>query len=159
MDDLPNYSRILNLISESRDPEKLMAFVANAQKKNVPEVRDAALNQLNALRPARKGGSFEFAFWDMLMAYQKVLLENARPTKRLMKAWGMALSDDEAQALTQWVENGEQAWAFDNLISQGLVDITAEKLVLRFPKRFEPEICDQARQRVKMAVSQSKQIA
>ena len=149
MEDLPDYSRILTLIAECRDPEKLMAFFLNAQKKNVSEVRDAASTQLNALRPVHKEGSFEFAFWDILMAHHKILLENGRPTNRLMRAWKTAQREDEAEALTQWVENGDQAWGFEHLISQGLLDMTAEKLVLRFPKRFEPDLCDQARQRMK----------
>ncbi len=147
-DDLPDYSHILNLISESKDPKKLMAFAMNAQKKNVSEVRTAALERLNTLRPVHTEGGFEHGFWEMLTAYQNLLLANNRPTKRLMKAWETAISENEAKALTHWVENAEQAWAFECFDENGLADRTAEKLVLRFPKRFEAEICEKAKERI-----------
>ena len=148
-DDLPDYSHILNLISVSKDPEKLMSFAMNAQKKNVPEIRTAALERLNTLRPVHKEGGFEHGFWEMITAYQKLLLENNRPTKRLMKAWETAISENEAKALIHWVENAEQAWAFDHFIGEGMLDQTAEKLVLKYPKRFEAEIREKARKRIK----------
>ena len=151
MEDLPDYSRILNLISVSQDPEKLMAFAMNAQKKNVPEIRKAALTQLDMLRPTYKEGSFEHSFWTMLIAYQNLLLENNRPTKRLMKAWETAQRAGEISALSYWVENAEQAWAFEYFQENGLVNKTAEKLVLRFPKRFEIEIREKAKGRIKGA--------
>lgn len=159
MEDVPDYSRILTLISECRDPEKLITFFLNAQKKNVSEVSDAALIQLHALRPVYKKGSFELAFWDMLATYQKVLLEHGRPTNRLMRAWKTAQLENEAVALIQWVENVEQAWAFEHLIKQGMLVMTAEKLVLRFPQRFEANICDQARQRIKQMNNHSIEAA
>ena len=150
-DELPDYSRILHLISESQDPEKLMTFAMNAQKRKVLEVNKAALARLEALRPAHKEDSFEHGFWEMLMAYQNLLMENNRPTKRLMKAWETAIKDNEAKALTHWVENAEQAWALEYFVSEGMSDQTAEKLVLKYPKRFESEICEKAKDRIKRA--------
>ena len=125
-----------------------MSFAMNAQKKNVPEIRTAALERLNTLRPVHKEGGFEHGFWEMLTAYQNLLLANNRPTKRLMKAWEIAQSTGEISALTHWVENAEQAWAFEYFHENGLADRTAEKLVLRFPKRFEAEIRGKAKERI-----------
>lgn len=159
MDDAPDYSRVLHLISQCHDSDKLMTFVVNAQRKNVTEVRNAALAQLLALLPVHKEGSFEAAFWDMLMTYQKILLEHGKPTKLLMKAWKDAIDEDEISALTRWVENAEQAWAFQYLIHQGALDMTAETLVLRFPKRFASDIRDKAKHRIKAIETQSLQIA
>lgn len=147
-DDLPDYSRILHLIFESQDPKKLMAFAMNAQKKNVPEIHKAALARLNTLRPVHKEGGFEHGFWEMLTAYQNLLLKNNRPTMRLMKAWETAQRSGEISALTHWVENAEQAWAFEYFHENGLANKTAEKLVLSFPKKFEAEICEKAKERI-----------
>lgn len=148
-DDLPDYSHILHLISKSQDPAKLITFAMNAQKKNVSEVRKAALTRLDTLCPSYKEGSFEHDFWEMLMAYLKLLLENNRPTKRLMKAWQIARCEGEISALNQWVDNAEQSWAFEHFIGKAMLNQTAEKLVLKYPKRFEAEICENARKRIK----------
>ena len=62
-----------------------------------------------------------------------------------------SIKDNEAKALTHWVENAEQAWALEYFVSEGMSDQTAEKLVLKYPKRFESEICEKAKDRIKRA--------
>lgn len=147
MEDAPDYSRILNIISSCRDVDKLTTFMINAQRKNVPEVRDAAIKQMDALLPIHKTGSFETAFWDMFATYRKVLLEHGRPIYRLSKARQMALDEGEVEALIHWVTHTEQVWAFDYLNTHGLSKKTAESLVLRFPKRFTSKLREEAKLR------------
>lgn len=147
----PNYSRILNSIENCQDLRKLTAFYENARKKNVLVICEAALSQLKTLLPVNKKRSFESSFWEMIAAYQKTLLENGRPTLRLNKAWTSALTDGESEVLVKWIEEQAQPWAFQSLIDQGLSDMTAESLVLRFPKRFDAALRERAKRRLKGA--------
>lgn len=51
LDDKPNYTRILESIAACKDVEKLTTFAANAKKRNVTIVKDAAIAQLKTLVP------------------------------------------------------------------------------------------------------------
>ena len=149
MEDLPDYSRILDIISDCQDINKLRSFVTNAARKDVPEVRDVALARLLHLMPKRTPGSFEAAFWNVVETYHTYLLIHDRPIRRLRKTWNLALEEGETAALTHWVENGEQAWALQQFIERGDVEFTAEKLVLKYAKRFDVTVREQAKQRLK----------
>lgn len=151
MDDEQDYTRILLSIEACQDINRLMTFATNAQKRNVPVVRDAALTKIENLIPSYKKGSFEFEFWEMFTAYQNVLFANGKPALKLNETWKLAIVDGETQALNYWVENKLQAWVFEYLRSEGLVEETAENLVLKFPKKFQSELYMLAENRIKMA--------
>ena len=153
MDDEQDYTRILLSIEACHDINRLMTFAANAQKRHVPIVRDAALKRIETLIPLHKKGSFEFEFWEMFTAYQKALFENGKPALKLNETWKLAMADGEIQALNNWVENRLQAWTFEYLADQGDLHITAESLLLKFPKKFLPELYVLAENRIKIASS------
>ncbi|MGJ8562462.1 MAG: hypothetical protein ACSHXY_02810 [Alphaproteobacteria bacterium] len=155
MEDEPNYTRILGSIAACVDVDKLMAFLANAKKRGVLVVQNAVLAQLETLIPANKKGSYERAFWDMLLSYQTVLLENGKPTLKLNEAWKVALIVGEIQAHRDWVEEGAQAWAFGYLLENFPSLPTAEDLVLKFPTAFEARHRNLARNRLKNGESQT----
>ena len=140
MDDEPSYDRILENIAACQDIDKLTTFVVNARKRKVMVVEDAALRQLKSLIPSHKKGSYEKAFWDMFLTYQKVLFEHGKPTVKLNKTWKTALSDGETKALTDWIENGNQIWALDYLSVKSPKSMTAEKLALKHVEIFETNI-------------------
>ena len=151
MDDEPDYTRILLSIEACQDIDRLMTFAGNAQKRNAPIVRDAALAKIETLIPVYKEGSFEFEFWEMFTAYQKTLFANGKPALKLNETWKLAMNDGEVQALNDWVGNKIQAWVFEYLTREGQIDKTAEKLVLKFPKKFTSDLSVLANNRIQMA--------
>lgn len=151
IDDTPNYDRILENIAACRDIDKLTTFVSNAQKRGVIVVKDAAVKQLKSLIPVHKKGSFEKAFWEMFLQYQALLFEHGKPTLKLNKSWKTALCDGEIKALCDWVDDGRQVWALDNILSRSPQALTAEKLVLNFPDIFDAEIQQKAAQNLQLA--------
>ncbi len=151
MDDEPDYTRILLSIEACQDIDRLMTFAGNAQKRNVPIVRDAALAKIETLIPVYKEGSFEFEFWEMFTAYQKTLFANGKPALKLNETWELAINDGEVQALNDWVGNKTQAWVFEYLTREGQIDKTAENLVLKFPKKFTSDLSVLANTRIQMA--------
>ena len=152
MEDPPDYSRILSLVTDCRDLNKLRSFISNAVRKDVTEVRDAALMQLRHLMPQKTPGSFEAAFWGMMDTYHTYLLLHDRPVRRLSKTWDRALEEGEVATLIHWVEKGEQAWALQQFIERGDVEKTAEKLMLKYPKRFDAALRKKAKQRLTTAI-------
>ena len=139
MDDEPDYRLVLDIIAISRDLDKLIIFAANAKKRNVTIVRDAAIARIKTLLPRHKKASYKHAFWNMMVEYLSVLIDHNKPTLKLYKAWKMALRDSEVEVHTHWVENGDQAWALQRLIANGSTSLSAEGIALKFSDLFEEE--------------------
>ncbi len=151
MDEEPDYTRILDIIQNCEDSDKLIAFVQNAQKKNVTVVAQAARLQLKKLIPELKSGSFENQFWKIFSAYEDLLLENLKPTKILNISRNEARSLGEIEALTNWINEGYQSWALNTFVSNKQSKLTAENLSLNHPELFDDETLKKAKQRLENA--------
>lgn len=150
-DEKPDYSRILNIIEDCEDGEKLTIIFQNALRKKVEIVANAARSKLKRLIPKYKLDSFENQFWNTFSAYEDLLLDNAKPVTILNETRLEALANGEVAALTNWINAGHQSWALHALVSmkQGLY--TAEKLSLNFPDLFDGGTLETARKRLKHA--------
>jgi len=158
IDDKPNYDRVLENIAACKDVDKLMIFAENARKRNVMTVKEAASKQLKSLIPSCKKGSYEKAFWEMILLYQALLLEHGKPTLKLNKTWKMAMSEGEAEAHRDWILNGSQVWALDYFLSHVPTAITAEKLLLNNPDIFDVELQNTANNNLQMAKARLSEI-
>lgn len=147
-DNRVDYSHILSIISSCDDPDKLRVFYANAHRKNVTEVYEAAQRRLTKLIPKAIKGSLEANFWDMIGAHQTLLLSHDRPTRKLSKAWALAIEEGVIAALEKWVEAGDQCWAFSHFMAKKQAKFTAEHIVKTFPDHFSKNLHDVAQQRL-----------
>lgn len=151
LNDEPNYTRILDSIASCKDVEKLTTFAANAKKRNVTVVKDAAIAQLKMLVPKYAKASFEYGFWTMLLEYQHVLIEHGKPTLKLDSAWKMAMREDEADILSDWIKNGHQAWVLGHLSRTSPKSLSAETLALKFSGLFSAETLRAAERNLALA--------
>lgn len=145
---MSEYTRILTLINNCDDPEKLEIFIQNARRKNVAEVRDAAMLRLASILPAFPEGSLEYDFWRTLCLYEITLSGKRRTKVRLNKTRAKVESSGLVQTLSDWTEKGLHRWIFNQLITDGMMDYTGEAVILRHSKTFSPKTRAAARKRL-----------
>ena len=151
--DEPDYSRVLELISTCDDPAKLQKFIENAARKNVQEVRDAAVIRLTSLTPENRPGTLEYDFWRTLKAYERALREQGKPNVRLLKSREKVASQGVEKTLTDWATLKLHKWVFDYLVQNGMSDLTGESVILRHADRFDDITIVAAKARLNLETS------
>ncbi|MGB3899107.1 MAG: hypothetical protein WA973_11175 [Mesorhizobium sp.] len=75
---MADVAKILGLIENCDDPERLRSWIRNAQEKGEPRVANAAFRRLVSVLPKEKPGTVEHDFWQTIHAFEHVLSEGAR---------------------------------------------------------------------------------
>ena len=147
-----DYSRVVKTIAACEDIDKLNNFLENAIRKNVPEVRDAAVQKLASLMPNFEPGTLEHDFWKTIKTYELVLREDEKTTVHLFRTRKKAAVEGIEKTMSDWVLHKAHGWVFDALIEIGKPEMTAESVVLRYPERFDEAVIDVAMERLDSAI-------
>lgn len=159
MEEQPNHSYVLNLISQCEDVDRLATFIVNAQKRKVFVVREAAYRRLKSFIPKTIIKGIEQDFWIMFSAYEDLLLEYARPMTKLNGARRRMEEKGVIATLEFWVNHKSQAWAFEYFVKTGKENITAEALVSRYSDLFSKNVIETAQNCIAVVTSKNLELA
>jgi hypothetical protein len=135
-------------IEDYTDPGSLRTIMANAKRLGQDEIWRRAFRRLCALDGLDQTDPLHRDFYETLAAYEQLLTEkNGRTTKasytrRKLKNKGVM------QCLEDWAISTAPTEGFGLLIENGLVELTGEYLVLRYPDRFSRQAVEAARARL-----------
>jgi hypothetical protein len=148
---MADVAKILELIENCDDPERLRSWIRNAQEKGEPRVADAAFRRLVSVLPKEKPGTVEHDFWQTIHAFEHVLSEERGKTTRLARTRQKVARVGEVQTLRDWAMSAKSTDGFTMLLERNMPELTGEAIVLRHARRFDTEVVAAARQRLEMA--------
>lgn len=144
-------TRILELIGNCDDPEKLRSWIRNARDKGEPRVADAAFRRLVSVLPKEKPGTVEHDFWQTIYAFEHVLSEERGKTTRLARTRQKVARVGETQTLQDWAMSTNSTDGFTMLLERNIPELTGEAIVLRHASQFDAEVVAAARRRLEGA--------
>nr|WIE93426.1 hypothetical protein P9270_010060 [Mesorhizobium sp. WSM4875] len=148
---MADMARILGLIENCDDPERLRSWIRNAREKGEPRVADAAFRRLVSVLPKEKPGTVEHDFWQTIHAFEHVLSEERGKTTRLARTRQKVARVGEVQTLQDWAMSAKSTEGFTMLLERNVPELTGEAIVLRHARRFAAEVVAAARQRLETA--------
>ncbi len=141
-------TKIIAVIENCDDPEKLKTIRQNALRQNEIEIAEIAFKKLVSIVPAENPGTVEYDFWQTVNAFEYTLSEERGRTTRLSRTRQKVNRVGVVQTLTDWAISKEVTDGFKMLLERGMPELTGEAIVLRHPDTFSPEIITAARDRL-----------
>ena len=143
-------------VGEMSDPDKLRALMANAERMNVIEVRDAAFRRLalvqaEAPEDAPEAGTLDHDLWQTIHAYEQLLREDRGRAQKLTRTRMRLSKAGAVKALEGFATATDETPGFDVLVTRGLADLTGEAVILRHPEGFDAATRDAAAERLEKA--------
>ncbi|MGR9398101.1 hypothetical protein ACU8OL_34815 (plasmid) [Rhizobium leguminosarum] len=148
---MSDVAKILGLIENCNDPERLRSWITNAREKGEQQVADAAFRKLVSVLPKEKPGTVEFDFWQTIHAFEHVLSEERGKTTRLARTRQKVARVGEIQTLQDWAMSAKSTDGFTMLLERNMPELTGEAIVLRHARRFSAEVVAAARRRLEAA--------
>lgn len=134
-------------IGEYTDPKELRNLMANAKRLKRDDVWREAFERLCILSGLDQADPLHRDFYATLAAYEELLTEkngrttHAAYTRRKLKNKGVV------QCLEDWAVDTKTTDGF-NLLKMGMVELTGEFLVMKYPGRFSQAAVDAATARI-----------
>ena len=144
-------AKILGLIENCNDPEKLKSWIRNAHAKGESRIADAAFRKLVSVLPKEKPGTVEHDFWRTIHAFEHVLSEERGKTTRLARTRQKVARVGEIQTLQDWAMSTKSTDGFTMLLVRNMPELTGEAIVLRHARQFGAEVVAAARRRLEAA--------
>jgi len=134
-------SAALARVETMDDPDGLRNLMANAERMDVPAVRDAAFRRLALVEARGEGedGSVENAIWQMIHAVEQIKREAAGKTIRLSYLRRDIQKVGAAPAIGKLVAKPGPSERFEELMARGLPGYTPEAIVLAHPGEFDDD--------------------
>lgn len=135
-------------ISSYTDVKQLQTLMKNAKKQNRDDVYFEALRRRCELEGLNFDDPLDQDFHSMLAAYEELLSEknqrrtSASRTRQKLKNKGVV------QCLEEWALGQTETDGFRTLASAGLLELTGEYLVTKYPERFSTDAVMRATQRL-----------
>ncbi|WP_095088945.1 hypothetical protein [Mesorhizobium sophorae] len=137
---MTDVAKILALIENCSDPEKLRSWIRNARDKAEPRVADAAFRKLVSVLPKEKPGTVEYDFWQTIHAFEHVLSEERGKTTRLARTRQKVARVGVVQTLKDWATSANSTDGFTMLLERNMPELTGEAIVLRHARQFGAEV-------------------
>lgn len=125
----------------------------NAQKKNRPDIYQAAFRRLAQLEGKDHDDPVVRQFWSAIAAVEEILRQKHGRTVRAAYTRRKVAKVGEVSCLTDWAMKKQETEGFRMLVEAGLVDQTGEYVVANNPDRFPPEAVAAAKKRLSEHVS------
>lgn len=135
-------------VSEYTDPEALRTLMANARKLSRDDVWREAFLRLCSLEGADQADPLHRDFYATLAAYEELLTEKNGRTTRASRTRQKLKNKGVIQCLEDWAMAPGGTDGFNLLISHGMVELTGEYLVTKYPDRFSEAAVRAARARM-----------
>ncbi len=144
--------KLLNIIAICDDEKKLRNWISNANREKVKEVEDAARRRLIEVRALKDiddpNDPIVLDFWKSITALENELSEERGKTTRLSRTRQKIARVGVEKTLADLALQGQPSDGYHLLKARGMLDLSAEAVVLRYPKRFAREVLDAARLRL-----------
>lgn len=144
-------ARMLALIVDCEDPEKLQGWIDNARKHGNKAIEVAAFRRRIEILPKEKPGTVQHDLWRTIHAFEHVLSEERGRTTRLGRTRQKVARVGEIETLRDWAIGAKSTAGFDMLIERGMPELTGEAIVLRHAQQFDDEVVEAARKRLEVA--------
>ncbi|MER9052511.1 hypothetical protein [Mesorhizobium sp. M0910] len=148
---MSDVAKVLGLIENCNDPEKLKSWIRNARDKGEPGVADAAFRKLVSVLPKEKPGTGEHDFWQTIHAFEHVLSEERGKTTRLARTRQKVARAGVVQTLQDWAMSAKSTDGFVMLLERNMPELTGEAIVVRHAPQFGAEVVAAARRRLEAA--------
>lgn len=131
-------------ISAYTDVKQLQTLMRNAKRQGRDDIYNEAFRRRCELDGMNYDDPLEREFYITLAAYEELLAEKhgrkqpASYTRRKVRDKGVV------QCLEDWALDTKETDGFRTLVDRGLVELTGEYLVTKYPDRFSSEAVDRA---------------
>lgn len=143
-------AKLFALIASCSDTGKLRNWIDNARRKGVKEVEDAAINRLievEALKNHDNPDELELDFWKSIIALEFVLSQERGKTTRLSRTRQKIARVGIRKTLADLALSAEPSEGYFLLRDRGMLEMSAEAVVLRHPEQFDAETIAAAQKR------------
>lgn len=149
---MSKYQKILEVIAACEDESKLRNWIANAEREGAQEVEDAARRRLIAVRASKDvddpNDPIVLDFWKSISALEHELSLERGKTIRLSRTRQKIGRVGVEKTLRDLTLSTQPSDGYHLLRERGMLDLSAEAVVLRYPDRFEPDVLEAARNRL-----------
>lgn len=144
--------KLLDTIASCDDEKKLRNWISNANREGNEEVEDAARRRLIEIRAAKDiddpNDPVVLDFWKSITALENELSEERGKTIRLSRTRQKIARVGVEKTLADLTLQAQPSDGYHLLKARGMLDLSAEAVVLRYPKRFSEEVLEAARLRL-----------
>jgi len=144
--------KLLDIIVNCYDEKKLRNWISNADREGAEEVEDAARRQLIAVRADIEiddpNDPVVLDFWKSIAALENELSEERGKTIRLSRTRQKIARVGVEKTLADLALQAQPSDGYHLLKARNMLDLSAEAVVLRYPKRFAQEVLEAARMRL-----------
>lgn len=143
---------LLDIIATCDDEKKLRNWISNANRVGAEEVEDAARRRLIVVQAAKDiddpNDPVALDFWKSIIALENELSEERGKTIRLSRTRQKIARVGVEKTLADLALQAQPSDGYHLLKVRGMLDLSAEAVVLRYPKRFAQEVLEAARLRL-----------
>lgn len=144
--------KIIDIIATCGDEKKLRNWISNANREKVEEVEDAARRRLIEVRAGYDiddpNDPLAIDFWKSITALENELSEERGKTIRLARTRQKIARVGVEKTLADLALQAKPSEGYHLLKARGMLDLSAEAVVQRYPSRFAPEVLEAARLRL-----------
>lgn len=134
-------------IKQINDKQQLLNLISNAQRLGREDIKNIALKRLCELESIDMSDPLERDFFQVLAAYEYMLTEKNGRTTKATRVRQKLKNKGLKQCLIDWAL-GPKTQGFEQLIEQGLGELTAEHLVVKYSYEFSKEVVVAAEQKL-----------
>jgi hypothetical protein len=138
-------------VSDYTDAEALRNLMANAKRLNRDDIWREAFLRLCSLEGGDQDDPLHRDFYATLAAYEELLTEKNGRTTRANRTRQKLRNKGVIQCLEDWATAPAGTDGFNLLINLGMVELTGEYLVMKYPDRFSQEAVRAASARMAQA--------
>ena len=149
---MTKHAKLIELISVCTDIGKLQNWVKNAEREGVSEIADTARRRIIEVEALKSKDSSNdpmvLDFWKSIFALEFALSEERGKTTRLNRTRQKIARVGALQTLADLARKPTASEGYFLLRERGMLDMSAEAVVLRFPDRFGSDVLIAAQRRL-----------
>lgn len=135
-------------IEDYTDPTALRTIMANSKRLGANDIWRRAFRRLCKLEGFDQTDPLRRDFYETLAAYEQLLTEKNGRTTKASRTRQKLKSKGVVQCLEDWAISKAPTEGFGLLIEHGLVELTGEYLVLKYPAHFSTSAVAAAKTRL-----------
>lgn len=143
-------------ISRYDDPKDLDQLMKNARRLGRDDVYWQAFRRRCELEGLDQDDSLHREFYQTLQAYEQLLSEKNGRKTRANRTWQKLSRKTVEECLEDWALADQETPGFKLLVSNNLVRLTGEYLVVKYSDRFSRKAVEAATQRLQKVEFQDK---
>ncbi len=140
-----------DFIKTQTDPQKLRTIMENARTQKNEAAYRAAFKRLCEVQGMNYEDPLHQDFYKVLAAYEQLLSEKNQRNQPASRTRQKLARHSVEKCLADWALSTQPTQGFDMLIANGMADLTAEYLVVKYAERFEQKVIEAAKNRLTAA--------